>query len=144
MGKKRVVKKTGGEFSGEKGRKAVSSAPKKKVDSVVLYIDATYNNTKGTLTDPSGNALSWTSSGSLGFKGAKKGTPFAAAKIGEILGEAANSMGARQASVVVKGVGAGRESAVRSFASKGISISSIKDITPVPHNGPRPKKPRRV
>ncbi len=142
MGKKRVVKKSGGELNADK--RQTRNVPKRRVDSVIFHVQATYNNTRGTLTDASGNTLSWTSSGALGFKGAKKGTPFAAAQIGEILGEQASQMGVKQASVIVKGVGSGRESAIRSFASKGITISSIVDETPVPHNGPRPKKPRRV
>ena len=84
------------------------------------------------------------SSGSLGFKGAKKGTPFAAAKVGELIGTKAQAIGMRDADVVVRGVGSGRESAIRSFASKGIAVTAIKDVTPVPFNGPKPKKPRRV
>jgi small subunit ribosomal protein S11 len=86
----------------------------------------------------------WSSSGSLGFKGAKKGTPFAAAKIGETLGQKAFDIGLKEISVVVKGVGSGRESAIRGFITKGFIINGIKDTTPVPHNGPKPKKPRRV
>lgn len=88
--------------------------------------------------------LAWSSSGALGFKGAKKGTPFAAAKVGEMLAEKAHLMGMTEVGIVVRGVGAGREAAVRSFAAKGIDITSLKDKTPVPHNGPKPKKPRRV
>ena len=101
-------------------------------------------NTKIILTDPKGNVLATSSSGAIGFKGAKKGTPFAAAKVGEILGGKAAVMGMREVAVVVKGVGSGRESGIRGFISKGIVISAIKDVTPVPHNGPKPKKPRRV
>ncbi len=86
----------------------------------------------------------WSSSGALGFKGAKKGTPFAAAKVGELLGEKASMIGVKDVDVVIKGVGGGRESALRGFITKGIQVSSIKDTTPVPHNGPRPKKTRRV
>lgn len=110
----------------------------------VIYVEATYNNTKMCLTDTMGNVVAWSSSGSLGFSGAKKGTPFAAAKVGELLGEKANDMGVKEVAVVISGVGAGRESSVRAFSTKGIHISSIKDETPVPHNGPRPPKPRRV
>jgi small subunit ribosomal protein S11 len=91
-----------------------------------------------------GNTLAWSTSGAIGFKGAKKGTPFAAAKIGETLGAKAQIIGMKEVNVVVKGVGSGRESAIRGFVSKGIVINNIKDVTPVPHNGPRPKKPRRV
>lgn len=142
MGKKRIVKK-GGEQGGS-GSAASSRTPRRKLDNGILFVEATYNNTKVSFADPSGNMLLWSSSGSLGFAGAKKGTPFAAAKVGELIGEKAASMGVREASVVVKGVGAGRESSIRAFTSKGIHISSIKDTTPVPHNGPRPPKPRRV
>jgi small subunit ribosomal protein S11 len=80
----------------------------------------------------------------LGFSGAKKGTPFAAAKVGELIGEKAAAIGVREVDVVIKGVGAGRESAVRALTTKGIGVTSIKDVTPVPHNGPKPPKPRRI
>ncbi|TSC70748.1 MAG: small subunit ribosomal protein S11 [Parcubacteria group bacterium Gr01-1014_46] len=142
MGKKRIVKTEGTE-SGAKVA-PVSTVSKKKVDVGILYVQSTYNNTQIVLTDPKGNVLATSSSGSIGFKGAKKGTPFAAAKVGEILGAKASTMGMREVSVVVKGVGSGRESGIRGFISKGINITSIKDVTPVPHNGPKPKKPRRV
>jgi small subunit ribosomal protein S11 len=144
MGKKRIVKKSGGEA--DKGLKSRSLArvPKKKMDTGVLHIQATYNNTRVSLIDASGGAVMSSSSGSLGFKGAKKGTPFAAAKVGELIGEKASVMGVKDVRVVIKGVGAGRESSLRAFAGKGIQINSIRDATPVPHNGPRPKKPRRV
>ena len=142
MGKKRIVKK--GE-EGEAGAKQGSSSlSKKRVDTGTLYVQSTYNNTKVVLTDTKGNSLAWSSSGSLGFKGAKKGTPFAAAKVGELVGTKAQAVGMKEANVVVKGVGSGRESAIRGFVSKGIALINIKDITPVPFNGPKPKKPRRV
>ncbi|OGZ14679.1 MAG: 30S ribosomal protein S11 [Candidatus Lloydbacteria bacterium RIFCSPLOWO2_02_FULL_51_11] len=117
---------------------------KKKVTLGTLHIHSTYNNTRMLLSDKEGNALSWSSSGALGFKGTKKGTPFAAAKVGELLGERAQVIGIKGVNVVIKGVGSGRESSLRSFASKGIEISSIRDETPIPFNGPRPPKPRRV
>ncbi|MGH7141376.1 MAG: 30S ribosomal protein S11 [Minisyncoccia bacterium] len=142
MGKKRIVKK-GGESGGGGGRSS-GRAPRRRLESGMLFIEATYNNTKATLSDTSGNVVVWSSSGSLGFSGAKKGTPFAAAKVGELVGEKASAMGMGEASVIVKGVGAGRESSIRAFSGKGIHIASIKDMTPVPHNGPRPPKPRRV
>lgn len=142
MGKKRIVKK-GGESSAA-GAGSSSRSSKRKLDSGRLFVEATYNNTKVALTDPMGNLVAWSSSGSLGFNGAKKGTPFAAAKVGEIVGERALAMGVKEVSVTVSGVGAGRESSIRAFATKGIHIASIKDTTPVPHNGPRPPKPRRV
>ena len=142
MGKKRIVKK-GGEGEG-KSSGASSRGSRRKLDTGILYVEATYNNTKISVTDPQGNVVLWSSSGSLGFAGAKKGTPFAAAKVAEMLGEKAAAMGLKEVAVVVSGVGAGRESSIRGFNSKGINITSIKDTTPVPHNGPRPKKPRRV
>lgn len=141
MGKKRIAT-TDGKETGAK--KAAGASSKKKVDTGILCVQSTYNNTKLILTDTKGNALAWSSSGSLGFKGAKKGTPFAAAKVGETLADKAIAFGMKEISVVVKGVGSGRESAIRSFITKGISVSGIKDSTPVPHNGPRPPKPRRV
>jgi small subunit ribosomal protein S11 len=143
MGKKRIVKK-GETEAAEGAEKAVASSSKKKIDAGILFVQSTYNNTKVVLTDVKGNTLCWSSSGSLGFRGAKKGTPFAAAKIGETLAAKAQTMGVREVAVVVKGVGSGRESSIRGFISKGINISSIKDVTPVPHNGPKPPKPRRV
>lgn len=144
MGKKRIVKKEeGGAEAGIKSQTEAKSG-KKKLEMGILYVQSTYNNTKIMLTDPKGNALAWSSSGSLGFKGAKKGTPFAAAKIGELIGEKASGMGIKGVEVVVKGVGSGRESSIRGFLSKGIDLISVKDVTPVPHNGPKPKKPRRV
>lgn len=143
MGKKRIVKKSGESEEIRKKNRA-SKVSKKNVGSGVLQVQSTYNNTKLTLTDLKGNTLSWSSSGALGFKGAKKGTPFAAAKVGETLGEKAQAMGVKEVGVIVKGVGSGRESAIRGFISKGASISFIKDRTPVPHNGPKPPKPRRV
>lgn len=144
MGKKRIVRKSGGSVDAGLKARALSRALKRKVDTGTLYIEATYNNTKVVLADKSGNTLAWSSSGALGFSGAKKGTPFAAAKVGEILGERASMMGMKEADVIIRGVGAGRESALRSFAGKGIGITRIADETPVPHNGPRPPKPRRV
>lgn len=126
----------------------VKSSPtkslKKKVTSGTIFIEATFNNTKVLVGDKVGNALFWSSAGSMGFRGAKKGTPFAASKVGDILGEKAVAIGMKDADVVVKGVGSGREPVVRSFMAHGIEISGIKDVTPVPHNGPKPKKPRRV
>ena len=121
-----------------------SSQSKKRLDFGILHVQSTYNNTKVLLTDKDGNAVIWSSSGSLGFKGAKKGTPFAAAKVGETLALKAQNFGLKEIDVVVNGVGSGRESAIRGFIYKGVNIASIKDNTPVPHNGPQPKKPRRV
>ena len=140
MGKKTTVKKGDAPAKAE----AKPKASKKRIDSGILYVQSTYNNTLVLLTDKKGNALMASSAGALGFKGAKKGTPFAAAKVGEVLGEKAADLGLREIDVIVKGVGSGRESAIRGFISKGVNITNIKDETPVPHNGPKPKKPRRV
>ena len=143
MGKKRIIKKGGGsDVSGTS--RALNRVPKKKVASGRLNILATFNNTLLTLCDQKGNSVISASSGALGFKGARKSTPFAAAKVGEIIGDKATQMGMRDAEVIIRGIGAGRESALRAFAGKGIAISKITDKTPVPFNGPRAKKARRV
>ena len=144
MGKKRIIRKSGGSVDQGLKSRSLARISKKNISSGTLYIQATYNNTKVMLADKSGNAVTWSSSGSLGFAGAKKGTPFAAAKVGEIVGEKAAMIGVKDVDVVIRGVGAGRESALRAFASKGIEITRIADDTPVPHNGPRPRKPRRI
>lgn len=144
MGKKRIVKTEGQKVDKSLRDRAVSRTPKKKLVVGILHVQSTFNNTKALLTDLDGNAIMASSSGALGFKGAKKGTPFAAAKIGEVLAEKAQMIGLKEVHVVVRGVGSGRESAIRSFSAKGIDIVSIKDRTPVPFNGPRPKKARRV
>lgn len=129
---------------GEEVKKEVSKTPKKKVISGILSIDATFNNTKVLFADKMGNTLFWSSAGSLGFKGAKKGTPFAASKVGDVIGSKAAVLGVKDADVVVLGVGSGREPAIRAFMAHGIEITSVADATPVPHNGPKAKKPRRV
>lgn len=121
-----------------------SKSSKKKIVAGTLHVEATFNNTKVLLSDKEGNALFSTSAGSLGFKGAKKGTPFAASKAGSIIGEKAKAIGIKEVDVKVKGVGSGREPTIRAFMAFDIEISGIKDLTPVPHNGPKPKKPRRV
>ncbi|OHB09963.1 MAG: 30S ribosomal protein S11 [Candidatus Zambryskibacteria bacterium RIFCSPLOWO2_12_FULL_45_14] len=128
----------------EEKKPEAKTSSKKHFDSGVLYVESTYNNTKLTLTDNKNNTLAWSSSGSLGFKGAKKGTPFAAAKVGETLAAKAQTLGIKEVRVVVKGVGSGRESAIRGFISKGINLTTIQDKTAVPHNGPKPPKPRRT
>jgi len=144
MGKKRIIKKSGRGLDQGRKERALSKASKRRVDKGVLHVEATFNNTKAVLTDEQGNALMSSSSGALGFSGARKSTPYAAAKVGELLGDKAIAMGLKEASVVIRGIGAGRESALRAFAGKGIAIRAIKDATPIPHNGPRPPKPRRV
>lgn len=142
MGKKRIIKKGGSDSSAT--AKALTRIPKKKVAVGTLNILATFNNTILTLCDNKGNTLIAASSGAIGFKGSRKSTPFAAAKVGEIIGDKANQMGMKDANVIIRGIGAGRESALRGFSGKGITITKIADLTPVPHNGPRPPKPRRI
>lgn len=121
-----------------------SRAPKKKIVAGTLHIEATFNNTKVVFSDKEGGTLFWSSAGSLGFKGAKKGTPFAAGKVGDVIGEKAAALGVKEADVIIRGVGSGREPVVRTFMTHGIELTGIKDETPIPHNGPKPKKPRRV
>jgi small subunit ribosomal protein S11 len=116
---------------------------KKNVPHGVAHIHSTFNNTIITITDPAGNALSWTSAGALGFKGSRKSTPYAAQIASEACAKAAIDLGVQRVDVTVKGPGPGREAAIRSLQTAGLSITSIKDVTPVPHNGCRPpKRPR--
>lgn len=144
MGKKRIVKQKGQKLDKNLKSRSLSRVPKKKLAKGILHVQSTYNNTKALVTDLDGNAVMFSSSGALGFKGAKKGTPYAAAKVGEVLGEKAQMMGIQEVDVIVKGVGAGRESTIRGFVSFGIDINRIQDKTPVPFNGTRPPKARRV
>ncbi len=109
-----------------------------------IYIQVSYNNTFITVTDEKGDVLAWSSAGSLGFKGPKKATPYAASKVAEAIIEKIKKNGFAEVEVFVTGIGSGRESAVRSLANHGLNIVYIKDTTPIPHNGPRPKKVRRV
>lgn len=149
MGKKRIITKA------ESGSGSVPADTKKQEASVVkkaglgidegkIYINSTYNNTIITLTDLNGNVLTGVSAGNVGFKGTKKSTPFAASKVAEALADRAKKIGVIKVWVIIKGIGSGRESALRSLAGRGLELLSIKDATPVPHNGCRPKKIRRV
>jgi len=144
MGKKRIIRKSGGSVDSGLKSRSLARVAKKNITAGTLHIHATFNNTKVLLADKNGNTVAWSSSGSLGFAGAKKSTPFAAAKVGELVGDKANIIGMKEVDVVIRGVGAGRESALRAFAGKGIDVLRISDDTPVPHNGPRPPKPRRI
>ncbi|MFA5791528.1 MAG: 30S ribosomal protein S11 [Candidatus Paceibacterota bacterium] len=144
MGKTKITTEINKEEVVEEVKKTSTKTPKKKIISGVLHIEATFNNTKVLFSDKLGNTLFWSSAGSLGFRGAKKGTPFAASKVGDLIGSKASVLGVKDADVVVLGVGSGREPAIRAFMAHGIEITSILDATPVPHNGPKAKKPRRV
>lgn len=149
MGKKRIITQTETELLKEKEkveakvRKEVEVSLK-KIKEGRIYIFSSYNNTIITLTDPQGNVLGWTSAGNIGFKGTKKATPFAASKVAEAICQIAKKFGIEKIAVLVKGIGSGRDSAIRSLAARGLDIVSIKDITPIPHNGCRPPKVRRV
>ncbi len=149
MVKKRVIEKTEEEILEEEGsldkkKKSKKREKRKNVQHARMYISASYNNTTMTLTDKEGKVLSWTTAGNLGFKGTKKATPYAASEVANTLSERAQKIGVKEVDIFVKGVGTGRSSALRALAGKEIIINSIKDITPIPHNGCRPKKPRRV
>nr|AST09048.1 ribosomal protein S11 [Eutreptiella pomquetensis] len=117
---------------------------KRKVSKGVVHIKATFNNTIVSITDPKGEVISWSSAGACGFKGARKGTPFAAQTAAENAAKKSLDQGMRQVEIIVTGPGAGRETAIRSIQTAGLGISIIRDITPVPHNGCRPPKKRRV
>lgn len=117
---------------------------KKDITTGECHIHATYNNTIVTITDENGGVISWASSGSIGYKGSKKKTPFAAGQSAEAAGKVAYDMGLRKVAVFVKGIGGGRETAIRSLSTTGLEVTSITDVTPVPHNGCRPPKRRRV
>ncbi|NMF82236.1 MAG: 30S ribosomal protein S11 [Leptolyngbya sp. LCM1.Bin17] len=125
-------------------RKVGPRKSKKNVPSGVAHIRSTFNNTIVTITDQSGEAISWASAGSSGFKGAKKGTPFAAQTAADSAARRAMDQGMRQIEVMVSGPGAGRETAIRALQGAGLEITLIRDVTPIPHNGCRPPKRRRV
>jgi len=124
--------------------KARRRKEKKTVYEGKVFIQATFNNTIVTITDLNGNAVSWSSAGSLGFRGAKKSTPYAAQTTAETAARKAMDQGLREVHVFVNGPGVGRESAIRSLGALGLTVRSIKDVTPIPHNGCRPRKSRRV
>ena len=125
-------------------KKTFKKKEKKMVPVGVVHVQASFNNTIITITDPMGNVLSWSSSGSLGFRGSRKGTPFAAQQASLTAANKAKESGVRTVNVEVSGPGAGRESAVRALSTAGLDVRSIKDRTPIPHNGCRPPKKRRV
>lgn len=149
MGKKRIIKQTTEEVLKEKEVQEATAKKKKevkakKLDQANIYIQSTYNNTIVTVTDLKGDVIAGESAGAIGFKGPKKATPFAATKVVHSLMNKIEKTGLKEANILVKGVGSGREAAIRALAACGLDILSIKDITPVPHNGCRPRKSRRV
>jgi small subunit ribosomal protein S11 len=150
MGKKKIAKQTTEEVLKERAvleeafTKTTSKTSRKKYENGRVYIKASYNNTLISITDENGNLVVWSSAGALGFNGPKKATPFAAAKVIAALAEKIQKSGPFNVAVFVSGIGGGRDSALRTLANRGFNILSIKDVTPIPHNGPRPKKVRRV
>lgn len=117
---------------------------RKHVERGIAHIQSTFNNTVVTITDPAGNAIAWSSAGNVGFKGSRKGTPYAAQMAAEQAARLAKEHGVREVEVCVKGPGAGREAAIRSLQAAGLEVNMIRDVTPIPHNGCRPPKRRRV
>ncbi|MFA5173337.1 MAG: 30S ribosomal protein S11 [Candidatus Paceibacterota bacterium] len=150
MGKKKIVSQTKEEAIKEAGvvesavEKAKSKAVSKRIENGRVYVNASYNNTVITVTNEKGGVIAWASAGSLGFNGPKKATPFAASKIVAALSEKLKKSGPVNIDIFIKGIGTGRDSTIRSFVNQGFNILSINDVTPIPHNGPRPKKVRRV
>lgn len=149
MGKKRIVKKEKEDLIKE-GEKVLSrlSKIKTKIKAEIkegkIYILSSYNNTILTLTDLQGNTIYWTSAGKMGFSGTKEGTPFAASVAAENMAQAVKELGIEKVHVLIKGIGAGRDISLKTLAARGLNIESISDITPIPHDGPRPPKVRRV
>ena len=125
-------------------RKTVTKRNRKNIERGAAHIHSSFNNTIVTITDNAGNVISWGSAGGLGFKGSRKSTPFAAGEVAETAAKKAMEHGLKTVEVYVKGPGSGRESAIRSLQTAGLEISAIKDVTPIPHNGCRPPKKRRV
>ena len=150
MGKKRVAAKGSKESSqsGQKQEDVLKRGFKVKTGHTLkiarIYINSSYNNTKLSLADEQGNVVLWSSAGRMGFKGTKKGTPFAASKVADFISEAAKQAGAEDFKIFVCGIGSGRDAALRALAAKNLNIILLKDVTPVPHNGPRPRKVRRA
>jgi small subunit ribosomal protein S11 len=128
----------------QKAKKTRRKKEKKNIERGIAHIKSTFNNSIVTLTDTVGNALSWSSAGALGYRGSRKSTPFAAQMVAEAAAKAAMEHGLKSVEVFVKGPGAGRESAIRSLQAAGLEVTLIKDVTPIPHNGCRPPKRRRV
>lgn len=149
MGKRAPIVKEGGEGEAAAAGAVEAKKPKKKktkknVPIGIVHIHASFNNTLITITDPTGNTIAWSSAGVRGFKGSRKGTPFAAQMASEDAARKALDHGVRTVTVFVKGPGSGRESALRALSTVGIRVTAIKDVTPMPHNGCRPPKRRRV
>ncbi len=139
-----MAKAAGAASGGKKDKKVVKKKERRNVPHGIAHIQATFNNTIVSICDPEGNALCWSSAGRIGFKGSRKGTPFAAQVAAQNAGNLAKDMGVRTLDVEVRGPGAGRESAIRALSAAGVEVKSIRDVTPIPHNGCRARKRRRV
>jgi small subunit ribosomal protein S11 len=151
MGKKKVTQQSTDSAFAEQarvdtavGKSSVGSKKSKRIERGRIYVKASYNNTVVTVTDMKGDVITWATAGSLGFSGPKKATPFASSKVVAAIAERLKANGPTDVEVIVSGVGSRRESAIRSFINHGFNIILIKDVTPIPHNGPRPPKARRV
>lgn len=150
MGKKKIATQIGvapeGAVQASKAEEKASSGVgvSRRVEQGRVYVNTSFNNTMITVTDEKGAVVAWASAGSLGFNGPKKATPFAASKVVAVLAEKLKKSGPVNVEVIVSGVGGGRDSAVRSLVNQGFNVLAVRDVTPIPHNGPRPKKIRRV
>lgn len=153
MGKKKIAEqsaeaslkeKANADSALERSGTETPAKKSKRIEHGRVYINSSYNNTTVTVTDRTGNVLAWASAGSLGFSGPKKATPFASSRVVAALVERLKATAPASVEIIVKGVGGGRDSAIRSLINQGFNVTAIKDATPVPHNGPRPRKIRRV
>ena len=151
MGKKHIIETNQEELLKEKEKVEAAVKKEAKVKETIqrvsegkIYVSSSYNNTIVTLTNLKGQVLAWKSAGAVGFKGAKKATSFAASRVAETIANTCKKIGIEKVNVLIRGIGAGRESAVRTLVNQGLNVVSIKDVTPIPHNGCRPKKVRRV
>lgn len=144
MAKKKTTTENTEETKVAEAKPTTQETSSRKLIKGQAHISASYNNTMLTITDDNGNVIAWSTAGSLGFKGAKKATPYAATKIAETVLEKIKKVGLSEVSVFVRGIGGGREAAIRALANKGLNIISIKDVTPMPHNGCKPAKVRRI
>lgn len=150
MGKKKTITKNQADLIKESEAVEATVATKaaqsttQRLDAGKIYIHTSFNNTMITVTDLKGGVVAWMSAGSLGFSGPKKATPFAASKVAEAIAEKVKRSGPTNVEIVLRGIGKGRDSAMRTLATKGFNITAVRDCTPIPHNGPRPRKRRRV
>lgn len=143
MGKKKIAVKTEEPVEPALARQKTQKV-RLRIETGRIYIQVSYNNTVMTVTDNKGNVLTWASAGSLGFSGPKKATAFAATKVAEAIAEKLQKSGPVNVEILIKGIGGGRDAALKTLANRGFNVLSLKDITPIPHNGPRPPKVRRV